>query len=93
MVVMPTSQALVAQIAPEDMRGRYMAVFGFGWVIPQAVGPLLAGLVMDNADPRWVWYAAGLLGLVGAAAFVLLRRRAEQAAEKAIRVAEAVAPA
>ncbi len=93
MVVMPTSQALVAKIAPEDMRGRYMAVFGFGWVIPQAVGPLLAGLVMDNADPRWVWYAAGLLGLVGAAAFVLLRRRAEQAAEKAIRVAEAVAPA
>jgi MFS family permease len=93
MVVMPTSQALVAKIAPEDMRGRYMAVFGFGWVIPQAVGPLLAGLVMDNADPRWVWYAAGLLGLVGAAAFVLLWRRAEQAAEKAIRVAEAVAPA
>ena len=93
MVIMPTSQALVARIAPEDMRGRYMAVFGFGWVIPQAVGPLLAGLVMDNADPRWVWYAAGLLGLVGAAAFVLLRRRAEQAAEKAIRVAEAVAPA
>jgi len=93
MVVMPTSQALVAKIAPEDMRGRYMAVFGFGWVIPQAVGPLLAGLVMDNADPRWVWYAAGLLGLVGAAAFVLLRRRAEQAAEKAIRVAEVVAPA
>ncbi len=70
-----------------------MAVFGFGWVIPQAVGPLLAGLVMDNADPRWVWYAAGLLGLVGAAAFVLLRRRSEQAAEKAVRVTEAVAPA
>ncbi len=93
MVVMPTSQALVAKIAPEDMRGRYMAVFGFGWVIPQAVGPLLAGLVMDNADPRWVWYAAGLLGLVGAAAFVLLRRRAEQAAEKAVRMTEAVAPA
>ena len=93
MVVMPTSQALVAKIAPEDMRGRYMAVFGFGWVIPQAVGPLLAGLIMDNADPRWVWYAAGLLGLVGAAAFVLLRRRAEQSAEKAIRVAEVVAPA
>ncbi|MDY6875667.1 MAG: MFS transporter [Chloroflexota bacterium] len=81
MVVMPTAQALVAKIAPEDMRGRYMAVFGFSWAIPQAVGPLLAGLVMDNADPRWVWYGAGLVGLVGAAAFILLRRRAEQAAE------------
>jgi len=93
MVVMPTSQALVARIAPEDKRGRYMAVFGFGWVIPQAVGPLLAGLIMDNADPRWVWYAAGLLGLVGAAAFILLRRRAERATEKAAQVTEIVAPA
>jgi len=75
MLVAPTSQALVAQLAPEDMRGRYMAVFGFTWVIPSAVGPLLAGLVMDNADPRWVWYAAGLVGLVTTGAFVLLEHR------------------
>lgn len=75
MLASPTSQALTAQFAPEDMRGRYMAVFGFSWVIPTATGPLLAGLVMDNADPRWVWYAAGLLGLVAAGAFGLLQRR------------------
>jgi MFS family permease len=93
MVVMPTSQALVAKIAPEDMRGRYMAVFGFSWAIPQAVGPLLAGLVMDNADPRWVWYAAGILGSVGAAAFLLLRRRVGRSTEQAARATEAVAPA
>jgi len=93
MVVMPTSQALVAKIAPEDMRGRYMAVFGFSWLVPQAVGTLLAGLVMDNADPRWVWYGAGLLGLVGAWSFVLLRHRAEQAAARVAQAAEAVVPA
>jgi len=75
MLVSPTSQALTAQFAPEDMRGRYMAVFGFSWVIPMATGPLLAGLVMDYADPRWVWYAAGLLGLVAAGAFGFLQRR------------------
>ncbi len=75
MLTSPTSQALTAQFAPEDMRGRYMAVFEFSWVIPMATGPLLAGLVMDNADPRWVWYAAGLLGLVAAGAFGLLQRR------------------
>lgn len=93
MVVMPTSQALVAKIAPEDMRGRYMAVFGFGWAIPQAIGPLLAGLIMDNADSRWVWYAAGLVGLVGAAAFVLLQRQVKQSTGKAARVTEVAAPA
>jgi MFS family permease len=85
MIVMPTAQALVAKIAPEDMRGRYMAVFGFSWLIPQATGPLLAGLIMDNADPRWVWHAAGLVGLVAAAAFTLLNRRVNHVAERAPR--------
>ncbi|MBU0495573.1 MAG: MFS transporter [Chloroflexi bacterium] len=78
MLVAPTSQALAASFAPEDMRGRYMAVFGFSWTIPSAVGPLLAGLVMDYADPHWVWYAAGVLGLVAAGAFALLQRRVGQ---------------
>jgi len=85
MIVMPTAQALVAKIAPEDMRGRYMAVFGFSWLIPQATGPLLAGLIMDNTDPRWVWHAAGLVGLVAAAAFTLLNRRVNHVAEQAPR--------
>jgi MFS family permease len=74
MLVAPVSQAFVAKLAPEDMRGRYMAVFGFSWVIPSAVGPLLAGLVMDHADPRWVWYAVGLVGLAATSAFLLLER-------------------
>ena len=93
MVVMPTAQALVARIAPEDMRGRYMAIWGFGWSIPSAVGPLLAGLVMDNADPRWVWYGAGLLCLIGSMSFVLLQRRTRQILEQKAQVVEAVAPA
>ncbi|MEW6566676.1 MAG: MFS transporter [Chloroflexota bacterium] len=76
MMVAPVSQALVAKLAPAEMRGRYMAAFGFTWVIPGAIGPLLAGLVMDNADPRLVWYAAGLLGLVAAAGFSALHQRA-----------------
>ncbi len=73
----PVSQALVAQFSPEDMRGRYMAVFGFSWGIPYAVGPYLAGLIMDNADPRLLWYAAGLVGLLAVAGFLYLHRRVE----------------
>lgn len=75
MFVVPTSQAIVSHLSPEAMRGRYMAAYGFSWVIPWAVGPLLAGVVMDNADPRWVWYGTGLIGLVAAAAFYLLERQ------------------
>jgi MFS family permease len=72
MFVSPVGQAIVARLAPEDMRGRYMAIFGFSWVIPMAIGPLLAGLVMDNFDPDWVWYGAGILGFAAAGAYYLL---------------------
>ncbi len=75
MIVIPTSQAVVAGFAPEDMRGRYMAVMGFSWLIPAAIGPLGAGLLMDHADPRWVWYLSGLLGTAAAIGFILLHRR------------------
>jgi MFS family permease len=84
MFVAPVGQAIVSQLAPEDMRGRYMAVFGFSWVLPMAVGPLLAGLVMDNLDPRWVWYAAGLLGIGAAAAFYGLERQGNRSTDAAI---------
>jgi MFS family permease len=79
MMVSPVGQAIVTQFAPEDMRGRYMAVFGFSWVIPFAIGPLMAGLVLDNLNPNWLWYAAGLLGLAAAAAFYLLEQRVDKA--------------
>jgi len=75
MVVSPVMQALVARMAPEDMRGRYMAVFGFAWVVPSALAPLAAGVVMDRFDPRWVWYAAFVLGLAATWMFQLLHRR------------------
>ena len=91
MMTAPTSQALVARFAPEDMRGRYMAVFGFSWVIPSTVGPLLAGLIMDNTDPRWVWYAAGMVGLVAAGSFALLQRRVGRTTEGRTQVTGVVA--
>jgi MFS family permease len=79
MLVAPVSQAVTASMAPEDMRGRYMAVFGFSWSIPFIVGPLMAGAIMDNLDPRWLWYAAGLIGILATAAFAQLHRQARPA--------------
>jgi MFS family permease len=74
MIVAPVSQALVAGMAPADKRGRYMAVFGFSWVIPGAVGPLLAGLILDNLDPNWLWLGAGAVGMISAAGFAAMHR-------------------
>jgi len=78
MVVSPVQQALVASFAPEEMRGRYMAVSGFSWGIPFAVGPYLAGLIMDGAQPRLLWYAAGGIGMLSTFAFLALYRAREK---------------
>jgi len=73
MVHMPVAQSLAAFFAPENMRGRYMAVFGLGWAIPSSVAPFLTGLVMDNYDPYWVWYFAGVLAVIAVICFGLLQ--------------------
>lgn len=78
MVIVPVSQALVARFAPSAMRGRYMAFFGFTWTIPVAIGPLAAGVIMDNMAPQLVWYAAGFLGLVAAASYGALHLYARE---------------
>ncbi len=72
MVVVPVAQKMVADFAPEDMRGRYMAAHGFTWTVGFALAPMLAGLVMDNTNPLWLWYIVGALGLIGAAGYLLL---------------------
>jgi MFS family permease len=64
MLVAPVGQALVAEFAPDAMRGRYMAFFGYSWALPFAFAPTLAGLLMDNGNPNWVWYMGGIIGLI-----------------------------
>ena len=75
MLFAPVSQAMAADIAPEDMRARYMAVYGYSWMIPSAVGIYLAGLVMDNYDPRVVWVLAAFIGVLAVLAFLGLHVR------------------
>jgi MFS family permease len=75
MVAMPTSNVLAASFAPEDMRARYMAIFGLTWAVPSMIGPWAAGLVMDNYDPRYVWYIGGALCVVAIFAFYGLHHR------------------
>jgi MFS family permease len=72
MIVMPTSQTLAAGFAKTDMRGRYMAVFGLSVSIPAAVGPLAAGIVLDNYEPDLLWFLAAVLCAISAAGFYAL---------------------
>lgn len=75
MIMLPVSNALVVKFAPEDMRGRYSFMYGISWGIAYAAGPYLAGLIMDNANPAWLWYTCGILCLAAALGFVILHSR------------------
>ena len=75
MIVVPLGQVLASFFAPEDMRGRYMAAFEFSWGIPAMIGPVAAGVVLDNFDPNWVWYASGIICAVAIGGFVWLHAR------------------
>ena len=69
MVIMPTASALATNFAPEDMRGRYMAVFGLSWAIPATVGPSAAGLILDNYNPNLLWYVGAIICAVSVVSF------------------------
>jgi MFS family permease len=76
MIVVPVSSALAANFAPEEMRGRYMAVYGFSFALPATIAPTAAGLILDNfADPNWLWHIGAILCAVAAFAFYLLHLR------------------
>ncbi len=75
MIVVPTSQALVAGFAPEKMRGRYMAVAGLSWAIPSTIGPGAAGYILDNYNPNLLWYIGGALCGLSVLAYYFLHLR------------------
>ncbi len=74
MIVLPVAQALAAQFAPEQMRGRYMAFFGFSWVLPSVIGPGLSGMILDGPQPRLLWFVSALSCLVAISGLLWLHR-------------------
>jgi predicted MFS family arabinose efflux permease len=73
MLWVPTSQAVVAALAPPDIRGAYMGAFGGTWSVGWALTPFL-GLEVRNAygdATMWMCVAtvgllAGIIGLLAA---------------------------
>ncbi len=75
MIVVPTSQTIAANFAPEAMRGRYMAMFGLSWAIPSVVGASAAGYILDNYNPNLLWYVGGVICGLSVLAYYALHLR------------------
>lgn len=57
-VIMPSRDMMVRAAAPPGAAGRVFGIVTTGFNIGGAVGPALAGWIMDHGAPRWVFYSS-----------------------------------
>jgi MFS family permease len=69
----PVQGALVADLAPPRLRGRYMAVSTISWDIGFIVGPAVGGFVLQ-AEPLALWPLAAAVCLIAGAGAIALER-------------------
>lgn len=74
LIFAPASTAFVANVAPQDMRGRYMGVYGMTWGLSFGLGPVVGGMINDRLSPVLIWPVMAAVGLLSAAAFLPIGR-------------------
>ncbi|HKP19667.1 MAG TPA: MFS transporter [Gaiellaceae bacterium] len=75
----PLSATVAADLAPERLRGRYMALSTNSFAVGFALGPIAAGAVL-GAQPAALFPAAALLCVLAGGAALALERRLPAAA-------------
>jgi MFS family permease len=65
LVLVPTATTFVANIAPQDMRGRYMSIFSLSWGVAAGIGPVVGGFLNDYISPQAIWYGGGSIAFLG----------------------------
>jgi predicted MFS family arabinose efflux permease len=81
MLWVPTSQAVVAALAPQDIRGAYMGAFGGTWAVGWALTPFLGLQVRDNYGDATMWMCVAAVGVVaGITGFAAARGHDPEAA-------------
>jgi MFS family permease len=81
MVTMPMVSAYVANLAPADMRGRYLGVSGLTWSLALILGPGLGMKLFSYSEPMY-WLANGIISLM-AAGVILVATKPQADVEKA----------
>ncbi|MFQ5886161.1 MAG: MDR family MFS transporter [Anaerolineae bacterium] len=80
----PTSIAFVAKVAPSDMRGRYMGVYGAACGIAWGIGPITSGYFYDNIAPVSVWHLALVFAIACTLAFGFIGKMAPLAHQSSL---------
>lgn len=74
MLWVPTSQAVVAALAPSDIRGAYMGVFGGTWSVGWAATPFLGLQVRHAYGDATMWMCVASVGVIAGITGLLAAR-------------------
>ena len=74
LIVVPTASQYVADIAPVDLRGRYMSIYWLGWGLARTLSPIIGGFLNDHFAPRAIWIGGLLIGLSSVLGIFLFHR-------------------
>ncbi len=88
-LIMPSRDMMVRAAAPPGASGRVFGIVTTGFNIGGAVGPMLAGWIMDRGAARWVFYSSAVFMLMT----VLLALAGEWRTRRARLVQAGVSPA
>ena len=73
-MLQPIAPAIINDIAPEHLRGRYNAASGVTWGVAGTVSPLFTALLFGHHLGNWWPAAVGAIALVGSLMMLDLRR-------------------
>jgi MFS family permease len=76
LIIVPTSSTYIANLAPVDMRGRYMSFYTLTWGVAAGIGPVFGGFLNDIIGPKAIWLGGAIAGGLGVFFFLVLARQA-----------------
>ena len=76
-VASAVAPAIIADLAPIELRGLYQGIFGSAWGLAFFIGPVLGGWVYERLGPGGLWLGCLLLGILLSAGYLSLGRPAK----------------
>lgn len=74
LILVPTATAWAANLAPPDMRARYMGVFSITYTVGSGIGPVIGGFLSDHLAPNAAWYGGAAIAVTSTLAFLTMAR-------------------
>lgn len=78
MMQAPFTQTIVTNLAPTELRGRYLGLFGTSYSLALTIGAPIGGYVLDQHGSQALWLGCLVVALLAVAIYMLMYRPVTQ---------------